>query len=93
MKKDIACQIVRRWNLIGKTDHMYMYMYVAMAFVKSTGSISDCIWRQREIVIESNVGQREKRRHTHTLSFTREAMVAATTTHTTEKETRRNSPK
>ena len=65
-EKDIACQIVRRWNLIGKTDHVYMYMYVAMAFAKLTGSISDCIWRQRGTVIESNVGQRETRRHTHT---------------------------
>ena len=74
MKKDIACQIVRRWNLIGWKQKRTIRTCTCTCTWTLLGcllsSISDCIWRQRGTVIESNVGQRETRRHTHSLSHT-----------------------
>ena len=68
MKKDIACQIGRRWNFIGWKQKLTIRTSTRTRTLPRhllTGSISDCIWRQRGTVIESNTGQREIRRHTH----------------------------
>ena len=54
-----------------KTDRMHFYTCTCtLPRHLLTGSISDCIWRLRGMVIESNTGQRETRRHTHTHSHT-----------------------
>ena len=84
MKKDITCQIGRRRNFIGwKQTRSYMYMYVAMALVNGINKRVHMV--KRAIVIESNTGQRANTQ-THTLTV-------ATTTHTTEEETRQSKRK